>query len=103
MVTHSNLSMEITVAFIWKTLRTITVSTGKLDIVNWQSSSTPNLTKEKKKATSFQKENIKIHTPTILLEQVLTPTQTRWYKPDDFFITTNMKHQQKQRTDCTET
>ena len=31
----------------------------------------------KKKATSFQKENIKIHTPTILLEQVLTPTQTR--------------------------
>lgn len=86
MVTHLNLSMEITVTFIWKTLRTITVSTGKLDVVNWQSSSTPNLTKEKKKATSFQKENIKIHTPTILLEQVLTPTQTRWYKPDDFSL-----------------
>ena len=34
MVTHLNLSMEITVTFIWKTLRTITVSTGKLDVVN---------------------------------------------------------------------
>ena len=38
-----------------------------------------------------------------MLEQILTPTQTRWYKSDDFFITTNMNHQQKQRADCTGT
>ena len=34
MVTHLNLSMEITVTFIWKTLRTNTMSTGKVDIVD---------------------------------------------------------------------